>query len=153
MNERNKKSLGGFTLIEVLIYIALLSIIITGALGVSGQITQGAASDNTRLVIQSEADFVLHKLGYSLTGAKQTEVTGGSTLSITTGSGFCFSLDGATHKIMLKRETCALSSLTPQALTTTNVSVSSLSFTLSSAAVTSTFVMNGQTFQLTKFLR
>lgn len=141
----------GFTLIEVLIYIGLLSIIITGSLGVANQIVQGVQKDSARLMIQTEADFVLRKLDYALTGAKLSQVTGGSALSIAAGSGLCFSLSGSA--IMLKQESCASASLTPLAITSVNVSVSSLSFTLNGAAVTSMFVMNGQTFQSTEYLR
>ena len=143
----------GFTLIEVLVYIGLLSIIITGSLGVANQITQGVQKDSARLIIQTEADFVLRKLDYALTGAKLSQVTGGSALSIAAGSGFCFVFDSVTSAIMLKSESCASASLAPQPLTSVNVSVSSLSFALNGAAVTSIFVMNGQTFQSTKYLR
>ena len=141
--------LTGFTLIEVLIYIGLLSIIISASLGVANQITAGIQKDNARLIIQTEADFVLRKLDYALAGVKLSQVTGGSTLSITGGSGFCFSLAGTA--IILERVPCP--SVAPLALTSTNVSVSSLSFALNGAAVTNMFTMNGQIFQSAKYLR
>ncbi len=147
----SRRSISGFTLIEVLIYIVLLSFIVVASLGVTNQITQGIWKDNARIAIQSEADFVLRKLDYALGGVSPAQVTGGSTLSITAGSGFCFSLAGSV--IMLKREPCQFASLTPQALTSANVSVSLLSFSINGAAMTSMFTMNGNTFQSTKYLR
>ena len=153
MINRQRVHNSGFTLIETLIYIGLLSVIIAASLGVANQIIIGSEKNSVRLMTQAEADFVLRKLDYALAGVKLSQVAGGSTLSIVAGSGFCFSFNSVSSVIMLKREPCASASLTPQALTSINVSVSSLSFAVNGSVLTSLFVMNGQTFQSTKYLQ
>jgi len=59
----------GFTLIEVLVYIALLGIIMTGLLASSLSIFQNTDRTQTSIMVQEEGDFLLAKINASLTGA------------------------------------------------------------------------------------
>ena len=76
----------GFTLIEVLIYSALLALIMAGVLGSVYMIIQGAGSSGKRQLVDEEANFVLRKVDWALGGitAINSPASGasGSTLSI-----------------------------------------------------------------------
>ncbi len=58
----------GFTLIEVLIYIALISIIIGGSLTVVYQILETNSSVYNKIIIEQEANFLLQKIRWAMTG-------------------------------------------------------------------------------------
>ena len=63
---RNKNQ-AGFTLIEVIIYSALIAIVIGGSLGVIYQIFQGADSLNKQIIVEQDANFILSKVRWVLT--------------------------------------------------------------------------------------
>jgi type II secretory pathway pseudopilin PulG len=65
-----KKFNGGFTLIETIIYIALFSILI-GGVGVSVySIIESSGRNNMKALIQTEGDFLVAKINWSLSGAR-----------------------------------------------------------------------------------
>ncbi len=64
----NLKNNSGFTLVEVLIYSALFSLMMVGALGGAYMVIQGANQSNARLLVDDEANFVLRKINWALTG-------------------------------------------------------------------------------------
>ena len=86
----------GFTLIETLIYIALFGIILTGVITASYPLITGAERLSQRVTAESEAAFVLHKIGGSLASVSSVLVSGGNTLTVTplSGSQYSFSLNG-----------------------------------------------------------
>jgi len=59
----------GFTLIEVLIYSALIAMIISGSLIAVYQIIEGSDSIQNKIIIEQEANFLLSKIRWALTGA------------------------------------------------------------------------------------
>ena len=60
--------LTGFTLIEVLIYIVLISIIIGGSLIVVYQILETNKGVYNKIMIEQEANFLLQKIRWAMTG-------------------------------------------------------------------------------------
>lgn len=59
----------GFTLIEMLVYLALFAIVIGGGIVTVYQIIQNSNSLQAKTVLQEEGNFILAKLNYALTGA------------------------------------------------------------------------------------
>lgn len=74
------KKIKAFTLIEVLIYSALTSIIIVYSLGGVYSLIQGSAQLQDRAIIDQEANFLLKKIGWSLSSLQEitTPPSGGS---------------------------------------------------------------------------
>ena len=58
----------GFTLIETVIYIALFTILMGGALITSYNLIEGSESAQVKATIQEEGNFVLRKLNWALSG-------------------------------------------------------------------------------------
>lgn len=87
----------GFTLVETLMYIALFSVVITGIVMSSYPLITGTERLSQRVTAESEAMFVLHKIGSALSSASSLSVSGGNTLTVTplSGSPYSFSLNGA----------------------------------------------------------
>jgi len=56
----------GFTLIETIIYSALIALVIGGSLGVVYPILQGADSLNKQIVVEQDANFMLSKIRWVL---------------------------------------------------------------------------------------
>jgi prepilin-type N-terminal cleavage/methylation domain-containing protein len=67
----NKK---GFTLIEVIIYLALLTIIFTATGVVVYTIFEGSDRDSARIQIQTEGDFILAKINWAMNNASNITV-------------------------------------------------------------------------------
>ena len=76
----------GFTLIEVLIYSALIAMIISGSLIAVYQIIEGSDSIQNKIIMEQEANFLLSKIRWALTGATAINIPtiglASSTLSI-----------------------------------------------------------------------
>ena len=154
----------GFTIVEMLVYIALLGILMTGALLGAWQLLQGSAQISGRTVTQDEESFVLHKIDWALTGAKTiTSPSSGtpysSTLSLTKYDATTVDICLSGQKVWMRENktggVCADSSFA--STTTTNVKVTGLSFHYISgppvgieAAVT---VNNTFTASTTKYVR
>ncbi len=156
---KNKSYNQGFTLIEVMIYIALFSLLIGTAFTAAYQLIDGSGKLSTKNTTQEEGNFVMRKLDWALTGV-QTITTPSSgtstTLRVTKydGTQVDVCLDSNKIKIREGGGAGACSSSQYSAISTDNVSVSSLSFTyLSLGGITATFVMDGTTFTITKYFR
>lgn len=73
----------GFTIFEVLIYIALFTIIIGGGISAAFQIFQGSAQVQAMAQRETELNFVLRKIDWALNGATSVSVSGdGNTLTV-----------------------------------------------------------------------
>lgn len=84
---KNKNSkLKAFTLIEILIYSALIAMIISGSLIAVYQIIEGSNSIQNKIIIEQEANFLLSKIKWALSGATAINIPAiglaSSTLSI-----------------------------------------------------------------------
>ncbi len=139
----------GFSLIETIVYIALLGFIMSGAVITAYQVTQSSFVVSEKDTVQEEGNFVLRKLEHAFVGAQDLYVSG-SLLSVDpyTGSNIVFTLSGGA--LFVNRGSGA------KALTTDNVTVNSLVFTGHAGppkGVTVQFTLDGEVFTLTKYVR
>lgn len=155
------KSRVGFTLIETIVYIALFGLIMGGTLTVVFQLLQSDTSLNSKTYIQGEANFVLRKVNWALTGVDPAQASTPSAGSPTSNllnvikygglpNGVEFQMNG--DKIEMREG--GTGPFLP--ITTDNVSVSSLQFTYLTSPLPgfkAVVVINGLTFETTKYLR
>lgn len=96
----------GFTLLEVLIYIALFGVLMTGAVVSTFQLLQGGERHQARVATQEEGTFINRKINWALAGATSASVSGGNVLSVVRpdlGSESPLVFDGSTTTMTLKR--------------------------------------------------
>lgn len=154
----------GFTLIEAIIYTALLGLLMAGAVAATYQLLQGSSTTSANTTVQDEGNFVVRKLDWALTGMNSAPAIGGSgcaqTISIIK-NGF------SENPVEVQRDPVSSMTLMIReggtgpfnAITTTNVSVSCLRFRLIPAVggappgVTATTTINGLNFVVMKYLR
>ena len=107
----------GFALIEMVVYIGLFSIVIGGGMVATYQIMESTNAGTSHVILQEEANFLLRKINWALTGAKIANPSG-TTLNITKydGTTYVFNLDSG--NLMLNG--------TP--LNSSSISVSELNF-------------------------
>jgi type II secretory pathway pseudopilin PulG len=160
--EFNIKSGKGFSLIETIIYIALFSIIMTGAFVTAYQLLDGSGRLNAKAITAEEGNFAVKKIEWAMTNLdpSSTPTVGGSgcfqTLSIQRTSdptNVAISLETVGGKNYLK-----ISQNGGQMATTTteNVSVSCLQFETISGTptgITATTTIDGLEFVVTKYIR
>lgn len=158
----------GFTLIEAIIYIALLGIVMTGAVAASYQILTGANGLNATNTVGEEGNFVLRKLEWAMSSAQSITTPGvdgwGSALHIVRYSGLAPDVIDICIKnqtIWIREDTWGgvCGDNTYQFLTTSNVKVGSLGFhhipstgSGPEGLEASTTIQN-LTFSTTKYLR
>src|SRR3989344_9080192 len=149
----------GFTLIETIIYIALLGVIMSGALVTSYQLIESSSSAETKTTIQGEINFVLRKIDWALTGLQTitTPVAGYSdTLAVTKYDGTNIAIRLASGKIEISESGVGGTYLP---LTTDNVTVCILQFlyippsSAGPAGITASTTINGFVASTTKYLR
>ena len=63
----------GFTLIEVIIYLALFSILIGGALVSAYSLIESNERNQTKAIVQNEGAFVLAKIDWALSGIQSVD--------------------------------------------------------------------------------
>lgn len=74
----------GFTLMEALIYIAIFSILMSGAVVASYNLLEGGGRNKNAIGIQEEGTFLNRKINWALTGASAVSASpDGTTLTIT----------------------------------------------------------------------
>jgi prepilin-type N-terminal cleavage/methylation domain-containing protein len=144
----------GFSLIEMIVYIALLALIMAGSIASVYQITQNSMSLSNKNTTQEEGNFVLRKFSEALTGAySPLDVTGGACdemLDIVRYDGTDIDIQRSGKSIVLDRGPGF------EALTTDNVEVTCLDFEQHTGAlkgVTMTATIDGETFTLTRYVR
>lgn len=65
----NKTRQSGFTLIEVIIYLALLAMMFSGAVACVYGVVETSEANSVRAAAQEEGDFLLAKIDWAMTGA------------------------------------------------------------------------------------
>lgn len=148
----------GFTLIEAIVYVALLSIIMGGVLAAVYNLTQGATRITANTTVQEEGNFVLRKVAWALTGLSgiTTPLSGTSnTLLVTKVGGTRVGMRLSGSNIEMSED----GGVTYLPLTTDNVTASALQFTFVPASgtgpsgVIASFSINGIAFSVQKYLR
>ncbi len=155
----------GFTLIEAIIYIALLSVLMAGVLLATYSIFQTSGSLSSKTIVQEEGNFVLRKIDWALTGTSSlslvtTPAPGAyaSALSLTRydGTQIDIRLNNATQLIEL-REGGLGGTYYP--ITTANVSATNLQFHYLApsgtgpAGIEASTTINGIVFYTEKYFR
>ncbi len=73
----------GFTLIEAVIYLALFSILIGGAVVAAYSLFDAATRSGTRTMLKEENDFFLSKIDWALSGAEAVTVPAAGSAGVT----------------------------------------------------------------------
>lgn len=73
----------GFTLIEILVYVGLFSIVIGGLLLTAYNVISGSGRLHNKVFINEEAAFIIRKFDWALTGATAIPFISSTTLKIT----------------------------------------------------------------------
>lgn len=134
----------GFTLIETIIYIAILAFLIASGVMSAFYIIDSSGENKIDVNVQAEGNFILRKIDWALTGATDASVAG-SSLTITKTSGpYIFSFDGSQYL-----------QLGGTNLNSSRVTISSVVFSVSGSPkkITVSFNVNGKPFAITKYLR
>lgn len=131
----------GFTLIEVLIYVVLLSLIIGGSLGITSQILKASGQNSGKLATQQEANFVLQKIDWALTGATTLNTTISPSVLTTPKGIFTFTL------------ATGILDLGGTRLNSSNAPISALLFKQNGNVASTTLTMNNTYFESAKQLR
>lgn len=155
-NMTKYKISSGFTLIETIIYIALLSIIMSGALITSYQLIDGASTLDSKATTQEEGNFVLRKINWALTGAQviATPIAGcNSALAVSKYDGTSIAIRLSSGKVEISESGVGGAYLP---ITTENASTTCLKFQLiglNPVGITATTTINGIDFVITKYIR
>lgn len=158
----------GFTLLEMVIYIGLFSILITSAILTAWELIEGSSNLNDKSVTEEEGNFVLRKIDWALTGTT-TGVTFLMSPSPNVPYTNLLTLTKASNLFnpVIIRYNSALSLIEMQEgstnaflpLTTSKVKVTSLQFHYispsgtSPVGVSASTTINGIVFQTTKYVR
>lgn len=153
----------GFTLIEVIIYIALFSLLMGSAFITAYQLIDGTGKLNTKTTVQEEGNFVMRKLNWVMTSLDLTIAP------IVSGSGCNQTLriekiNFGGNPIIVSRNTTDNTlqiqeggSVNP--ITTSNVKVTCLKFSIITPVgsgpygVSATTTISGRDFPITKYYR
>ncbi|MDP1689246.1 MAG: prepilin-type N-terminal cleavage/methylation domain-containing protein [bacterium] len=154
----------GFTLIETIIYIALLGLIMGGTLTAVFQLLESGVSLNYKTVVHSEVNFVLRKINWAFSNASYATRINPQFLQIYRYDGteidFCLDSSNPSKKIIKIRRgvvgplVCTDVAFVP--LTTSNVLVNDLTFSQISAhpiGIKTDIDVNGFNFTLSKYIR
>ena len=141
----------GFTLIETIIYIALLGLIMTGALLSAYNLIVSTQSGTAKTVVEEEGSFVERKIDWALAGAASVTAPHTYELAITKYDGTTVDIKLASTTIMMQENAGAFAPIT-----TSNVKVTNLQFQIvgsNPAGVMATTTMNGLSFVSTRYIR
>lgn len=162
-NHFSAKNGSGFTLIETLVYIALLGLMMGGTIMAVYEILQGSGFVSTKTTAQNEGSFVLRKINWALSGVKTITVPlvgcgselavskfDGTTAVIQLGSG----LDA--EKILMKENAGTFLPITTDNVQVTNLQfckIVSDSIGVSAAVTVKTANSSALDFTTTKYIR
>ena len=155
MNHSNKR---GFTLIEVIIYVALLMFIMGSGVVAAFYVVDSSANGKAKISTLAEAGFLMRKIDWALTGDDSIDLSQPGVLSVNkngySANPVVISLDIASARARISEGGSA-----SLELTTDRVKVSSLTFESIPAApprpagVVAHVVVDGMPFDLKKYLR
>jgi type II secretory pathway component PulJ len=142
-----KKNNTGFTLLEMIIYIALFSFMIGGLIMTSFMLVQNSHKTENRITVQGEMNFVLKKINWVINQAKDIDIPSSNILSANADN-------DNENEFEIKYENNKIT-LNNKEITTINVSVDKLSFETigeNPKGVKITLIINGQEVNYTKYL-
>ena len=113
----------GFTLIETIIYLALFAIVIGGGMVATYQIIQATDANYNHVVLQEEANFLLRKIDWALTGSTDVSVPSSSVLESTKNS-TVYTFNICTTNLTIQTGSGKTCSNSPITLNSSNVTVS-----------------------------
>jgi len=158
----------GFTLIETVIYIALLTLIMGGTLAATYELLSGQGRASGHNTTEQEGNFVLGKFAWAMGQITATSTPGltspdykADNLDITIygGTNIKMQLDLAAYAGKGAIEMSEDGGTTYTPLTTENVEVAGLDFTYLPAdsgapeGIVASTTISGQTFRMTRYLR
>ncbi len=154
---KNKKVDAGFTLIETVIYIALLGLIVGSGIVAAYHMIEENNRLRGQIIIAEEGNFLLRKIDSVLTGASiiylPTAGTAGQVLRLS-NNGTLFRFELSSGILMIKKDSGDLISLNSDNTTVTNLIFEHIpSNSTKPAGVRVGLLLNGISFQLTKYLR
>ena len=133
----------GFTLIETLIYLALLAFVIGAGVSASYYIIDSSAKGKTEADTTREAEFLMRKIDWAMTGATAVNV---GTMTITKGGPIKFEPDSDRARITIGGSS--------EYLTSERVRVTGLQFLPTSLpGITASSTIDGKRFEITKYIR
>ena len=119
------KTQSGFTLIETIIYIALFSLIMSGAVVGMYTLFESTAHNNSEAQLEEEGNYLSQKIDWYLSQVKtiQSPPTSGGVLSIIQNDGSTVTIDTRSGNLRIQ-----INSDDPVVLNNSNVSVRNLAF-------------------------
>ena len=151
-----KKNEQGFTLLETLLYVALLSFFLSSLVGITYQSLQSTDKISKQISLQQEANFLIRKMDWALTGASSVNIVSPTQIYITRYVApltvdFQYNATDKTLEVYPSDQTQFY------ALNSSNVTVDSAAFSVTPVGTANyadvSLMLNGQTFALKKFLR
>lgn len=93
----------GFTLIETIVYIALLGILLSGVFVSAYNIIESNGRNQVRIVMKNEGEFLLAKINWAISRSETAQVPAGGNLQVDDGvNSFEFKQEG--NDLILKRD-------------------------------------------------
>lgn len=142
----------GFTLIEVLLYSLFFAFIASLFLGVMFLVINASSSISKKIIIQQESEFVLDKINWAMSGAKDFNASGGQ-LTINRYNGLpdiVFAPSGLS--LAMRIGNGDLSPLNEQDIVISDVSFEKKT-TAGAVWLEVRFYLDGEFFSLTKYLK
>lgn len=131
MSTHTSNTKRGFTLIEVLIYLGLYSIIMGGAVTAIYTIFESSAHNQAQALVQEEGGYLIGKIDWALANARVVlqPASSGTTLSVTKYDGSNTTVSLAGTDMQIQEGVIPL-----QTINNSNVRITSLTFTHASAS-------------------
>jgi type II secretory pathway pseudopilin PulG len=142
----------GFTLLETVLYVSVLSFILASLLGITYQSLESADKISQKITLQQEANFLVRKFEWAINGASDAIVSG-SDLTITRHASpttVVFKNNSVNKTLDISAEFGQLP------LNSQNVLVDNIIFTVGATTpkqVTLSFNVNGEPFSISKYIR
>ena len=134
----------GFTLIETLVYIALLTFVIGVGVSAAYYLIDSSAKGKSDVNTIAEAEFLMRKIDWAMTGA--TSVDAGLMKIMKGGEEIIFDIDNERATISIDGDT--------EYITSERVKVIGLEFiAISPNGITASSTIDGKHFEVTKYLR
>lgn len=146
----------GFTLIETLIYIGLMTMVMGGGVVTAFYLMQTSEINRTALNSEVEAEFLLRKIDWALTGARAVDIISPPP----TGEALDVLIGGVLHEITLDttnlRARISVNGGLNEPLTGERAHVTSMEFKYISGtppAIYASTTVDGKAYSFTKYIR